>query len=132
MAQAFTFDSLSIDAHMGKLDTWFIPYGKQEFMAALQKDGLLESLRQQQQQIKAFIKTEPQLLNEGNFDGVYRWLYDVPVTISIMPSTMTTYAGRNKVTPITRNMVVRVQIGRTSSGFSDGIAIERWTVLGAS
>lgn len=132
VADAMSFDGIGVAQHLKDMDNNFVPFGKQEFQTYLATSHTLETLNSQQQRMQAFVKTEPTLLNEGNFGGVYRWLFDVPVTVSMIPSSMRTYSGKNKAIPVTQNLVVRIQVGRVKEGFKDGIAIERWTVLGAS
>ena len=132
VADALSFDNTGYQDHLKKMDALFVPNGKQEFANNMVSSDLLSQLQAQQQRMQAFVKTTPTLLNEGNFGGVYRWLFDVPVTVSMIPSGMRTYSGKVKIEPVTRDLVIRIQVGRAQGAFTDGVAIERWTILGGS
>jgi hypothetical protein len=70
--------------------------------------------------------------NKGLFGDTYRWLVDVPVTMTILPAGQKTYRGplgtRNVTT---KTYVVRVQVGRAAVTPTApfGAMIERFTVL---
>jgi hypothetical protein len=130
---AMTFETTDFATkHKEKIGKIFVPFGQQEFLTWLDTSGLMAKMQAGQMRMTAFTRDEPTLLNEGEFDKVYRWLYQIPVTMSIMPSSMSTYSGRNKPTVFTQNLLVQIQIGRNMSPvFRDSIAIERWTVMPA-
>lgn len=93
------------------------------------------SAMKSKQQVQAFARNVPQIMNEGVFNDVYRWLIDVPVTVTVLPPGMENYMGKNaKVLPTSQNLVIRVQVARTpaSGGYASGMVIETFTVLGAS
>lgn len=137
LADAAT-DSLIIDPgtyadHQARMQTLFSPYGLQEYSAYLQSGGWLNRLQVDQSRLKAFAKEQPTLLNEGEFSGTYRWLFDVPITITAVPSNLPTYSTQINAQPFTQSMILRLQVGRTlDAAYKDGMMIERWTVIGGS
>lgn len=122
-----------LDQHFNILPPYFMPEAVKSVQAYMDQSGMLTAMRGQQQ-IQAFTKTTPQMMNEGVFSNAYRWLIDIPVTYSIMPPGMDNYMGKNRPTPTTQNIVIRVQIVRTQAAdaYVDGMAIETFTILGAS
>lgn len=84
-------------------------------------------LNDQKMQIKAFVDTPATIQNEGVFGNVYRWLIDVPVTITFYPSGYINDQITRSNKFETKTMTVRVQIARISGEYPDGCVIERFT-----
>lgn len=132
VAGAMSLEPATLNEHLDAQGKTFIPQALEEFKGYLSKTGILASLQVHNQQMQAFVGGDPTLLNEGVFQDSYRWLYDVPLTVTVMPSGTKTYKGNESKTS-TQKLTVRIQIGRAKGpGAPDGMAIEHWTVLGAS
>lgn len=65
------------------------------------------------------------LLNSTEVEGVYRWLYQIPITLSFTPNG-STRTGRDITN---RKVMVRLQIRRVPNDVSEeGMQIESWNV----
>lgn len=70
--------------------------------------------------------------NKGVFGDVYRWLVDIPVTVTVLPAGQNSYRGAMGTQNVTtKTYTIRVQVGRapTNKGAPTGAVIERFTVL---
>lgn len=130
-SESLTFDSDKVEDHLKALDKDFVPAAKQEFMDYLTRSKTLEGMKARRERIQAYTGTVPTLLNEGEFAGSYRWLYDVPVITTQLPNSARGYSGKVKPQTFTQNLIIRLQIGRAKTGFKEGMAIEHWSVVGA-
>ncbi len=115
------------------LKEFFLPSGILNVNAVFQDPYFQERLVQKSMRIQAFVETPATIQNEGVFGGVYRWLIDVPVTITFFPQGDVQYKGAQAKASLyeTKKITIRLQIGRVASGYPDGIAIESFTFVGA-
>lgn len=114
--------------------TAFAAPGMRDLQNYFAQGGMGATLKAQQQKMVAFHQTAPVVANHVEVHGVYRWVIDVPITISTMPATMTDYRGEQnrQVVPTRQNITMRVQVMRSGAPFTDGMAIERFTVVAPS
>lgn len=74
--------------------------------------------------LSAIVDDAPIMLNSGAIGGVYRWLFDVPVVISLLPPQ-----SSRSDTPIeSRKVMLRLQAARSENADSPyQVVIESWT-----
>jgi intracellular multiplication protein IcmL len=95
----------------------FTRHGWESFAAALQKSRIIESVEASQQVVTAQPSSAPILIQEGVFNGKYRWVIDLPLTVKFTSS-----AGTR-----TDNMMIRLVIDRVPSLENpNGVGIEQW------
>jgi intracellular multiplication protein IcmL len=98
----------------------FTRHGWESFANALQKSRIIESVEASQQVVTAQPRSAPILIQEGVFNGKYRWVVDLPLTIKYQ-------AGNNADAIRTDNMTVRMVIDRVPSLENpNGVGIEQW------
>ncbi len=124
---AFTASDIQADIDSHKI--YFDGNGQREYMAFLEQQGVMASLKTQQYFIRSFVEDTPMLLNEGTVNGRYRWLYEVPVMTSTMDRGMSDY---KKASAVNKKVVITLQIGRTNDAENDtGVLIETWSARAA-
>ncbi len=117
LVQAFTFDPLSLDAQMQKLQPCFTEQGWTGFSAALQKSGNIEAIKSQKLTVTSQING-PVLVTEAKDN---QWKLTVPLTV--------TY--QNEKEKVGQLLSVDLTIGRKINGdlgITQMIAAPRGTV----
>lgn len=103
------------------------PSGVTELTGWIQSSELVETLRENGMQLNAFVMERPTLLNEGNVNGRYRWLFEAPMMISFVPRGTRVYDPAQAMD--TRTMTVTLQIGRVQESLLEhNVMIETWSV----
>ena len=95
----------------------FTRHGWESFAAALQKSRIIESVEAGQQVVTAQPRSAPVLVQEGVFNGKYRWVVDLPLNVRYQSGT----AVRNDT------LNIRLVIDRVPSLENpNGVGIEQW------
>lgn len=125
LSETMTFDSSNYQPVIAKNAQYFTAAGKDEYVSFLNENNVLKVLDSKKYQVKTFVENTPLLLNEGAVNGVYRWLYEVPVMISYMPAGAKDY---KKLQPVNQRVVLTIQAGRVPGQLSGtGLLLERWS-----
>lgn len=99
--------------------------GRQQYEAFLQQNNIIKVLQSGTFYIRSFADNAPLLRTEGVAGGAYKWVFDVPLTVSYMKRNEKDY---RKATPINQDMTITVQVGRSKeAGNEEGVLIERWS-----
>lgn len=99
--------------------------GSKQYLDFMSKYKILSVAQSNAYDVRAYVNSEPLLLNSGEVDGRYRWLFQVSVMVSYMQSGVSSYKD---VEPINNLYKMRVQIGRNPNAADDlGVEIERWS-----
>lgn len=100
---------------------YFTQDGFAQYEAYLKTDNVLADVEAGKVSLSAIVDETPLALNDGLIGGKYRWLYDVPVIISLKP--LQGPVQNKKAT-------VRIQLGRTmDENNPDKLVIESWSVV---
>lgn len=99
----------------------------QDYDSFLADNNIMAVMQEQDMIMSGFVEDQPSLLRNGNFDGIYRWVYRAPVTVTLMRRGVDNYEdydveeeGRNL------QLSVQAQIGRIElDENNDGLIIER-------
>lgn len=98
----------------------FTRRGWESFTQALQRSRIIESVESLQQVVTATPRSAPVLLQQGVFDGRYRWIVRLPLTV--------TFTSGNKTT--SSNLEVTITIERVPTLESpNGVGIESWIAV---
>jgi len=98
----------------------FTRHGWETFASALQKSRTIESVDALQQVVSAKPRSAPILRQEGVVGGRYRWVIDLPLTVTYQSGS----------TSRTDNLMVRMVIDRVSSLENpNGVGIEQWVAV---
>jgi len=128
VAEALSFDSSNYEARLREVRPYFTEEGYNQYRNYLAEARFKESLNQNDLRVSVIAEQMPLLLNDENIRGVYRWLFQVPVTMSFVPEDLKSY--RPETRPINRRLLVRVQLGRVNLPRDpNAVRIESWEVL---
>jgi hypothetical protein len=132
VADVFSFNRGDYAYNTSQVEKYFTPEGYAQYQQFLSNSSFQETLQQQNLQSAAFAEQEPLELSSGVYNGAYKWLFEVPVTISFIPKDTQTYRD-NPVQPQNRRVTLRVQFTRVNNDPQDpeAVKIEIWQILPA-
>lgn len=124
----------ALEARSTALQKTFAPSGVNDLVVALQQVAADTGLVGARKQLIAFSNLIPgpeSVRNKGVFGGAFRWLVDIPVTVSAVPTGVHNYRSLGRGDATTRFYTLRLQIGRVpaSTQYPYGMVIEHFTVL---
>jgi hypothetical protein len=76
----------------------------------MEKSNILQTLQANNLLLRVIVDDQPLLLNKGAVDGSYRWLYEMPVTLSFLTPGVKSY--ENASTRLNQHVIIRMQVGR--------------------
>lgn len=127
ISESLTLDPRRLESTYNQVKPYFTQSGFQAYQEYLESAGIISSLQSTDNRMSLFMEQQALLLNAVEVDGVYRWLYQIPVTLSFIPRN-NTRTGRNVTN---RKVTIRIQIRRVPvSENEDGMQIESWTITG--
>lgn len=129
VAETLSFDKGNYVYNLGAMEKYFTPEGYAQYKQFLNGSQFQQTLQTQNLQSGAFVQQEPLELTSGAVNGVYKWLFEVPVTISFIPKDSETYRD-GAVQPQNRNILLRVQFTRVQDANDpEAVKIETWQAL---
>lgn len=131
IAEALTFNQSDYATVVSNMRKYFTPDGYNQYTQFLTNSAFQNALTTQGLQSGAFAETDPVELGRGAYSGVYKWVFEVPVTVSLIPRNAETYRNDETVAQ-NRNFVLRAQLARVNDPQDpDAVKIELWQVLPA-
>ena len=115
--EVMTFGFHDYQRRLQNSSRFFTRHGWETFAAALQKSRIIESIEAQQQVVSAQPLRAPLLIPEQPFNGKYRWVVELPLTVK--------YQSASGIR--TDNLTVTMVIDRVPSLENpNGVGIEQW------
>lgn len=115
--EVMTFGFHDYQRRLQQSSRHFTRRGWESFTQALQRSRIIESVEQSQQVVTAAPRGAPVLVQEGVFNGKYRWVVQLPMLV--------TYRSGSKSR--TDNLDVRLVIERVPSLENpNGVGIDQW------
>lgn len=131
IAEALTFNKDNFTSNAASMQKYFTPDGYKQYLEFLGSSGVRETLSEQNLQSGAYIEETPMELTKGVYDGAYKWVFEVPVTISYVPRESESYRDAQTQAQ-NRRFVLRAQFARVQDTQDpDIIKIENWQILPA-
>lgn len=122
---AMNFEAGSAAEQLKTRDNLFDTVGKNQYLAFLKETRMLNVAQDGRFNVVSYVNQPPLLLNEGNVNGRYRWLFQVPVVVTYLDKSMKTYKGAEA--KLIQEANLNVQVGRIRSDDKpDGLQIEQW------
>lgn len=104
---------------------YFAPSGQKQLQKFLQDNNIAKVMESGRYNIRSFVRENPLLLNSGNADNRFRWLYEVPVMVSYMDAEGFDYKEDD---PVNQHMLLTIQVGRVVEANNDfDVLIETWS-----
>lgn len=130
VSESLFFDTDNYDQMQSNIKKYFTDGGYKQYQEYLSSAQVLQSLRQNNYRMSVFVEAQPLLLQDMVLKDVYRWLYELPITISYLPRNSNNLLRSSK-DMINRKLTLRLQIRRVRlPDDPDALQIEIWTVKG--
>lgn len=125
VSEAMTFDKDDASVNLRSTTGYFNTLGRSQYEQFLKDSRLRNVIDSNKYHVRSYVRDAPILLNEGEVNGYYRWLYEVPVMVSYMGRTDKDY---RKASPVNQQMTVTLQVGRSPRATDPaGIVVETWS-----
>lgn len=124
-SEALSFSQGRFKEELAAKNVIFSKDGQTDFLTFLNDEGFLTRVQSGQYDLSSYVEGKPSLLNEGAVGGFYKWLFEVPVFISIIPRNNFDY--KTQSVPSVK-VKLRIQIGRSLEAQNrDGVFMESWS-----
>ncbi len=125
VSETMTFTDADYKAGMKKTEKYFDAGGHSQYIAFLTDQKIMNVVESGQFKTHSFVNDATVLMNEGAVQGRYRWLYEIPVTVTYLKQDIENYKN---IVPINQEIVLLIQVGRADEGVNDiGLRVERWS-----
>lgn len=126
LAELFALDPLKYEEKRTLMAKMMDGGAIHDFDSFLAKHNVLTILQNKNMVLSGFVEEQPTLIGEKTIDGTYRWVFRVPLTMTMLERDVNSY-NEIDLDGGSRNtrLLVRVQLGRVAEGGVDGIEIER-------
>jgi hypothetical protein len=128
VSQTLNFEESSYQSQMKAVNLYYSPRGIREFQEFLKSANVMPTLKREGWKLASFVEEQPLLRNEGEVGDRYRWLFQVPVTLSFLPLGETDYASGNAARNERIDLIVQVGRVKPFEGNDIGLIIESWSV----
>jgi hypothetical protein len=129
VAESMSFTKSTFVYNSLQAEKYFTPAGYAKYKEFLTKAGFEGALASGELQSAAYAEQEALEITRGVFGGVFKWLFEVPVTISFIPVNADTYRDGG-IKPENRRILLRVQFTRVEDANDpQAVKIEGWQVL---
>lgn len=110
-------------------EKYFTPTGYAQYKDFLKSASFEQALASGSVQSAAYVEQEALLITSGVYSNAYKWLFEVPVTISFIPMNAETYRN-NEIRAENRRILLRAQFTRVEDPADPlAVKIEIWQVL---
>lgn len=128
VSESLTMDSQNRAETFVAIDKYFTESGLNDYKDYLQRTDILNQIESSNKLLAVVVEEPPILLNKLNIENVYRWLFDIPVSITLSSRPTNSYS-RSTAPPVTSQLSIRVQLRRVDlPNNSEAIQIESWKV----
>lgn len=129
LAESLSFNPSDFDYNTAQVENYFTPQGYQQYKDYLAKTKFGEIIKTQRLQSGAYAERPPIEINSTVQNGVYKWLFEVPVTLSFIPVNSQTYRS-GAIKAQNQRFTLRVQLTRVKDPVSPNkVSIEIWQIL---
>ncbi|MCI5061268.1 MAG: DotI/IcmL family type IV secretion protein [Alphaproteobacteria bacterium] len=127
ISEALTLSKAKYIITQRDIRPYFTVSGLKQYQDYLKSSGIEKSVKDNSFTLSVFVEQPPLLLNGSSIKGIYRWLYQVPVTISFLPVGSGGYDRGAEVTNRKLNVTVQMRRVRLDDN-PNAIQIESWAV----
>ena len=123
VSQALTINNKDYYNALFQIDTHFTDEGFNQYEDYLKNAKVFDFVQEGQYALNVIVEEPPLSLNSGSVDGAYRWLYQLPITVTYQPVA----ASSGKV--VNQKLLLRLQLSRVFyAGDRNKIRIESWNI----
>ena len=129
VAEALSFNKNNYALNIEQNRKYFTPEGYEQYLRFINGLSLQQSLAERDLQSGVIFENAPLELTSGVFDGRYKWVFETPIVVSLIPRTSETYRNQ-AIQPINRRFLLRTQFSRVPDpADAEAVRIEIWDVL---
>ncbi|HTK83962.1 MAG TPA: DotI/IcmL family type IV secretion protein [Patescibacteria group bacterium] len=129
LSEIMSMDYANYEPHLHQMQTGMNDHAVAQLEGWMLSSNMLEYMKTQNVVMRCYVEEQPTLLNKGPVDGRFRWLYDVPVNISLLPPDVKTYENTQAGAVSNQHVILRMQIGRMPKGVGiDQLMLETFEV----
>jgi hypothetical protein len=128
VAESLSLNASNYDSTSASVRKYFTDDAYRSYLDFLKQGNVKQMLSDQNLQSGAFAESDPLELNSGVFGASYKWLMEVPVTMSFVPRGSRGYEN-SAATPQNRRFVLRGQFARVKdSADPNAVKMEIWQI----
>lgn len=125
-AECLSFTPSNFDENTRLVKNYFTDTGYSQYQSYLEQTKFSELIKGRNLQSAAILERPPLKANSMVQGGVYKWLYDVPVTLSFIPEG----ARRGTANAQNQRFTLRLQLTRAADPENPNrIKVEIWQIL---
>ncbi|MEM6812037.1 MAG: DotI/IcmL/TraM family protein [Pseudomonadota bacterium] len=107
---------------------FFTEEGFSQYETYLRESGIQSNVDENGYDVNVYVEQQPLLLNSGAIDNVYRWLYQLPITMTFLPKNTVNLLGQQN-NMFNQKVTVRIQLRRVlDDNALEGLQIESWNI----
>ena len=123
---SLTFSMSDAPGHFDDLSRFMSAQGLEEFKAFVTKANITSAMQSRNLSLHSYAENKPLLKSSGALNGRFRWLFQVPVTITFLPEGTVGYENREP--EINESIMITAQVGRARVGENNILLVETWSV----
>jgi hypothetical protein len=129
VAESLSFTKANFVSNSSEAKKYFTETGYGQYQQFLKSASFEEALSSGNLQSAAYAEQEALEVTRGVYNGAYKWLFEVPVTISFIPSNADTYRD-GQIKAENRRVLLRAQFTRVADPADPlAVKIEIWQIL---
>ncbi len=129
LSEIMTFSITGYQAHKQQLTTLMSPSAINELQSFMDTSNVLSLMQAKNYELRSFVSDVPTLLTSDSIGGRYRWVYDVPISMTFLPIGKANYEKLKEDEYRLEELTFRIQLGRVAQGGLEGVIIETWEPL---
>lgn len=129
IAEGLSFDKNNAAKRKAAMAKYFTQSGYSQYLQFLESAGMETSIIKDDLQSGVILNQSPLEVSAGVYSGAYKWLFEAPITISVIPRDAQTYRG-GETSALNRRAMLRVQFTRVNDlSDPDAVKIELWQAI---
>lgn len=125
ISEIITFEDNTYSATIEKNRSYFNARGYLDVQKFFDTVKIKRAVESGEYEVHGFVEDIPVVLNTGNLNGSYKWLFNVPVMVSYIKKDAVNY---RKSRPVNQDMTLVIQVGRHVDADNEhGLFIETWS-----
>lgn len=127
LARSLTMEKATLDEHEEEIRAYMHGLAWAHYNKFVEGNKVRLYVERNGLDLKSYVDSQPLLINEGVVDGRYRWLFEVPMTMTFIKSGVTSY---EQARPVNWYVKIKAQVGRVSEGVvpEGDLQIDTWDI----
>lgn len=127
VSNIMTFSYQDYRDHIKQVKDYFTRQGLENYVNYMKTAKILNTMVDQKLMLKSIVEDNICVTQSANFKGVWRWLVEVPFSMSFYSARTADVPGVSALTISRGNVKLQIRRAPARSG-KDGLLIERWEI----